>query len=622
MQNRSAHNTELTEKDATITTTKRIAGLNRLLNRSYLTKWVIIGLLIGLVAGFGATAFYYMIQGVTNYLLGGITGFYPPNPAGEPGAPLTINPKYLLIPISTAIGGLAAGLIIYRFAPEAEGHGTDAAIDAFHNKGGYIRRRIPIVKTIASAFTIGSGGSAGREGPTAQIAAGFGSLIGGMFNLSAKDRRIALASGIGAGIGSIFKSPFGGAILSAEILYSGPDIEAEALIPSFIASPIGYVIFGSFTGFTPVFGYTVHYSFTQPLNLFIYALLGVVCAGVGRLYVYSFYSLRRFFERLKITNYVKPMIGGAVAGAIGIFFPQVVGLGYGFLQFLIDGNFNLITTNYFTIPLFVTLVLIVLLKIFATSITVGSGGSGGVFAPSLVIGGFVGSVVWIFVNQMFPGLIPSSAPLVVIGMMALFAGVGRVPIAVILMVSEMTGTLELLVPSMVAVVISYYLTGPRHSIYRSQVLSRADSPAHRGEYNIPIMSKLKVVDAANPNVKTLKPDDTADDAFRLMSGGNFRGVPVVSDDRKVLGIVTMSDVFRVGGEKMKSTQVKEIMTGNVITASPDENLLSALNKMTTHGIGRLPVVSPKSGELVAILTRSDLFTLYSKKISENSAEIV
>src|SRR5579875_2931528 len=136
MQNRSAHNTELTEKDATITTTKRIAGLNRLLNRSYLTKWVIIGLLIGLVAGFGATAFYYMIQGVTNYLLGGITGFYPPNPAGEPGAPLTINPKYLLIPISTAIGGLAAGLIIYRFAPEAEGHGTDAAIDAFHNKRG------------------------------------------------------------------------------------------------------------------------------------------------------------------------------------------------------------------------------------------------------------------------------------------------------------------------------------------------------------------------------------------------------------------------------------------------------------------------------------------------------
>ena len=602
-------------------TTKRIAGLNRLLNRSYLTKWVIIGLLVGVVAGFGATIFYYMIQAVTNYLLGGISGFYPPNPAGEPAAPLTVNPRYVLIPISTAIGGLVAGLIIYTFAPEAEGHGTDAAIDAFHNKGGYMRRRVPIVKTIASALTIGSGGSAGREGPTAQIAAGFGSLIGEVFNLSAKDRRIALASGIGAGIGSIFKSPFGGAILSAEILYSGPDIEAEALIPSFIASPVGYVIFASFTGFTPIFGYTVHYTFSQPLNLLIYALLGVVCAGVGRLYTFTFYSMRRLFERLKISNYAKPMIGGAIAGVIGIFFPQVVGLGYGFLQFLIDGNFNLISTNYITIPLVGTLVLIVLLKIFATSITVGSGGSGGVFAPALVIGGFVGSVMWVASNYAFPGLVPSSAPLVVIGMMALFAGVGRAPIAVILMVSEMTGTLELLVPSMVAVVISYYLTGPKHSIYKSQVLSRADSPAHRGEYNIPIMTKLRVVDAANPNVRTLGPDDNVDDAFHLMQEGRFRGIPVISDDRKVLGILTMSDVFRVSGDNMKSTRVKDVMTGNVITATPEESLLSALNKMTTHGIGRLPVVSAKSGEIMGILTRSDLFGLYTKKVNENTSEI-
>ncbi|HKW04238.1 MAG TPA: chloride channel protein [Nitrososphaerales archaeon] len=597
--------------------TKHSASIALLLNRSYLTKWVVIGLLIGLVAGFGAVIFYYMIQAVSNYLLGGLTGFYPPNPAGEPAAPAIINPRYLYIPISTAVGGLIAGLIIYKFAPEAEGHGTDAAIDAFHNKGGYIRRRVPIVKTIASSFTIGSGGSAGREGPTAQIAAGFGSFIGEVFKLSAKDRRIALAAGIGAGIGSIFKSPFGGAILSAEILYKGPDIEAEALIPAFIASPIGYVIFASFTGFTPVFGYTVHYAFSQPLNLFIYAFLGVLCAGVGRLYTLTFYSMKRVFQRLRITNYVKPMIGGALAGVIGIFFPEVVGLGYGFLQFPIDGNLSLVTTNFFTIPLALTITLIVLFKILATSITVGSGGSGGVFAPALVIGGFLGSLVWVIANTAFPGLIPIPAPLVVIGMMALFAGVGRVPIAVILMVSEMTGTLQLLVPSMVAVVISYYLTGPNYSIYKSQVLSRADSPAHRGEYNVPIMSKLKVADAANMDVKTLKPEDVAEKAFQLMNDGKFRGVPIVSDERKVLGIVTMNDIFRVPGEKTRTTSLKEIMTRNVITADPDENLFEALSKMTTHEIGRLPVVEPKRGELVGILTRTDLFKLYNKKVQES-----
>ena len=175
------------------------------INKNYFTKWVIIGLLIGIVAGFGATIFYLLIALVTNSFLGTITGFHPPSPAGEAASLANIaNPKYYLIPVVTMIGGLIAGVLVFTLAPEAEGHGTDAAIDAFHNKGGVIRKRIPLVKMIASAFTIGTGGSAGREGPTAQIAAGFGSILGDVFKLSASDRRIALAAGIGAGIGSIF----------------------------------------------------------------------------------------------------------------------------------------------------------------------------------------------------------------------------------------------------------------------------------------------------------------------------------------------------------------------------------------------------------------------------------
>jgi len=561
-----------------------------------------------------------MIQAVSNYVLGGITGFYPPTPAGEPiSTVITTSPKYYLIPVSTAIGGLIAGLIIYRFAPEAEGHGTDAAIDAFHNRGGVIRRRVPLVKTIASAFTIGSGGSAGREGPTAQIAAGFGSLIGEIFHLSARDRRIAVAAGIGAGIGSIFKSPFGGAILSAEILYCGPDMEVEALIPSFIATPIGYVIFASFTGFTPIFGYTVHYTFSHPLTLIVFALLGVLCAVVGRIYVYTFYGVRSAFKRLRITNYAKPMIGGAIAGLIGIFFPEVIGLGYGFLQFLVDGNLNLITTNYFALPIALTLVLIILLKIFATSITVGSGGSGGVFAPSLVIGGFLGMLVYVSLNPLVPGLVPDPAALAVIGMMALFAGVGRAPIAVILMVSEMTGTLQLLVPSMVAVVISYYLTGSKYSIYKSQVLSRADSPAHRGEYSVPLMTEIKVMDALNAHPETLRPEDMIQKAFDVMIEGKFRGIPILDDDNKLVGIVTMSDVLKVPGEKSKSTELKEIMSQNVITIGPDDTLLNALSEMTRHEIGRLPVVS-KSRELIGIISRSDLFRVYNEVIERRKRE--
>ena len=170
----------------------------------------LIGTLIGLVAGFGATAFYFAIQLVSNTILGGITGYYPPNPAGELVAPISINPHFLFIPISTALGGLVAGLLVYGLAPEAEGHGTDAAIDAFHNKGGAIRRRVPIVKTIASAFTIGTGGSAGRQDDTTKSSR-VRLHTRRLFRLSVRDRRIAVAAGIGAGIGAIFKSPFGGA---------------------------------------------------------------------------------------------------------------------------------------------------------------------------------------------------------------------------------------------------------------------------------------------------------------------------------------------------------------------------------------------------------------------------
>jgi chloride channel protein, CIC family len=596
--------------------------VTRFLNRSYLGKWGFIGLLIGIVAGFGATIFYFAIQLVSDTILGGLTGYYPPNPAGEISTPVSIaQPHFLLIPISTAIGGLVAGLLIFTFAPEAEGHGTDAAIDAFHNKGGEIRKRVPIIKTIASAFTIGTGGSAGREGPTAQIAAGFGSMVGDLFGLSVRDRRIAVAAGIGAGIGSIFKSPFGGAILSAEILYSGQDIEADALIPSFIAAPVGYVIFGLFTGFTPIFGNGIVYNFTNPWNLVFYALLGILCAGAGRLYTTTFYSVKKFFEERKIPRFTRPIIGAAIAGVIGIFFPEVLGLGYGFLQFAINGNLNLLKVNYLTLPIAFILILLVLFKIVATSFTVGSGGSGGVFAPALAIGGFLGAFFWVVIHSFMPNAVPIPAPLVIVGMMALFAGVGRVPIAVILMVSEMTGNLTLLAPSMIAVVISYYLTGSKYTIYKSQVETKADSPAHRGEYNIPLMTKILVRDAMTTSVINLTENDSVESAGEIMRERNFKGIPIVSANRQVVGMITLSDVLRVPEAQARTTPLNKIMTQNVISIRANESLFEALRKMTTNGIGRLPVTAPTSGQLVGIITRSDLFRAYNKFITEGTVPV-
>ncbi|MDG6911014.1 MAG: chloride channel protein [Nitrososphaerota archaeon] len=595
-----------------------IARVNRVIQQGYLAKWVVVGLMIGVVAGAGAIGFYVAIQAVSNYLLGGITGFYPPNPAGEGAAPISVHPDYLLIPVATIIGGLVAGFLVYRFAPEAEGHGTDEAIAAFHRHDGKIRRRIPLIKALASAFTIGSGGSGGREGPTAQIAAGFGSFIGDILKLPVKDRRIAVAVGIGAGIGSIFKSPFGGAILSGEILYSGGDFEVEALIPSFIASPIGYIIFASYTGFTPIFGNGLTYAFTEPRNLLIYAGLGIICGLVGRVHTTTFYSVKRLFARMPFTKYLRPMVGAAVAGAIGIFFPQVLGLGYGFLQILINGNgvSGLAQENFthLALPLFVFLVAVVFLKIVATAFTVGSGGSAGVFAPSLVIGGFVGAAFWLVVNAFLPGWIPDSAPLVVVGMMALFGGVGRVPIAVMLMVSEMTGSLNLLAPSMVAVVAAYFVTTPRYTIYRSQVSKRSDSPAHRGEYNVPLLTKIFVSDAMNNAVVTLSSSDSVGSAYQVVVEKGYRGIPIV-DGEKLVGIVTMSDLMRIPREKMDATPLKEVMTQNVLVAHIDDTMLTALETMTNNGIGRLPVVSRDSNRLVGIVTRTDVIRAYERAMN-------
>lgn len=269
------------------------------LHLDYLRKWLLIATAIGVVAGVGAIAFYEAIHWSTYLFLQLGVGYTPPAPLGEGKLVVTGISRRWMIPVVTTLGGLLSGLIVFRFAPEAEGHGTDAAIEAFHYKDGIIRARVPLIKVIASAITIGSGGSAGREGPTAQIAAGFGSLMGQLLRLNTDDRRIALATGIGAGIGAIFKAPLGGALLSTEILYL-EGFEIQALVPSFIASLIGYTIFASYAGYTPVFGWMSQQVSFHPITLLYYSLLGVLGGLIGILYVRTFYATRNYFRELNM----------------------------------------------------------------------------------------------------------------------------------------------------------------------------------------------------------------------------------------------------------------------------------------------------------------------------------
>ena len=249
-------------------------GLAGFKDASYLKKWLVLGGLIGVVAGLGAVVFMTALDFATDVLLGRIGGYLPPTPVGEGDAAGSSGfARPWAVPLVVALGGLVSGILTFRFAPEAEGHGTDAAIEAVHHHPRGVRSRVVAVKIAASAVMIGAGGSGGREGPTAQISAGFGSLLARVLDLTPADARIAVAAGIGSGIGAIFRAPLGGAVLGAEILYRD-DIEGEAIMPSIVASVVGFSIFGAVEGFTPIFGFLRGYTFDHPVQLVYFALLG------------------------------------------------------------------------------------------------------------------------------------------------------------------------------------------------------------------------------------------------------------------------------------------------------------------------------------------------------------
>ncbi len=568
---------------------------------NYFQKWVILGSLIGLVAGAGAIVFYESIRIASTFFLVDLAGYHQPLASGEGATVVSDAARPWALPLILTLGGLLSGLIVYTLAPEAEGHGTDVAIGAFHRRAGHIRARIPAVKLVASAITIGSGGSAGREGPTAEIAAGFGSWLGDAFHLSDTDRRIALAVGIGAGIGAIFKAPLGGAILSAEILYIR-DFEIEALVPGFIASVIGYCVFAAWAGWQPVFGGGTDLSFHQPEELTWYFVLGLLCGVAGILYARSFYATRDFFRSVRIPNHVKPAIGGLAVGLIALLYPQILAMGYGWLQIAIDGNVADLTLK--------TMLALLFVKMIATALTVGSGGSGGVFAPGLFIGGMLGGGLWGLLHTHVGWMPDSPAPYVIVGMMALFGGVAKAPIAVILMVAEMTNEFSLVIPAMLATTLAYLVTGDTR-IYENQVNRRADSPAHSGENAVPLLRFLTVADAMRVDVAVMHPETSLADALTLLSQSGNLGFPVVEND-DLVGIFTTRDALIA--EQRGLVTVGSAMTRDLKVAHPADNLKDALLRMTSAGISRLPVVDPQRPQhLLGVVSVRDIATALEKE---------
>ena len=571
-------------------------------------KWSLYFVLIGIIAGVGSIIFHYLCDFGMHYFMDMLAGYRPDAPAGEHHIlPPTSTPfnKWVLL-ILPAAGGLLSGFLVYTFAPEAEGHGTDAAIDAYHNKGGYIRGIVPVIKTLASSITLTTGGSGGREGPIAQIGAGFGSFLASKLKLSDRNRRIMMAAGIGAGVGSIFRAPLAGALFAAEVLYRDPEFESEVIIPAGISSVVAYCVFCLQFGWGSLFE-APYFKFQNPLELGPYLILAVVLVTTGVIYVKSFYGITALFRKIPIPNHFKPALGGLVTGGIGFFLPYTLAFGYGYAQKALNNELAISV-----------LLLLAFGKILTTSFTIGSGGSGGVFGPSIVIGGAMGGVIGQLGHMIVPEIVTSPGAFVVVGMAGFFTAVSNTPISTIIFVSEMTNSYHLLLPSLMVCSVCYLLSR-NLSIYVKQVRNKVDSPAHTGEFMVDILQSIKVHDLCHliKQVNAVYQDMPFLEFKKFFSETKQHYFPVMNRENRFVGVFSSTDIRGVlFSQHIEHLVVmRDLITSDIIVTTYNEDLHTVLQKLTTKNIDSLPVVDETDhGILIGMLDRRSVIAMYNRQI--------
>ncbi len=595
------------------------SGLTALRNGSVLNfaragRWALYFVAIGIIAGLGAIAFHYLCELGIHYFLDAAAGYRPPAPAGELRllAPTQREFNRWILLLLPALGGLVSGWLVYTFAPEAKGPGTDATIDAFHNQDGYIRGRVPIVKTLASAITLTTGGSGGREGPIAQIGAGLASFLATKLKVSIHDRRIMMAAGIGAGVGSIFRAPLAGALFAAEVLYRDTEFESEVIIPAGISSVVAYCLFCLVFGWGSLFE-SPAFSFRNPLELGPYLVLALVTVAGSVIFIKLFFGAIALFQKLeKIPDALKPALGGLITGLIGFYWPHSLSIGYGFAQMAI--------LDELAIPFLLTLALG---KLLTTSFSIGSGGSGGIFGPSVVIGGALGGVVGKIFHAVMPATVTHPGSFVIVGMAGFVTAVSKTPVSTIIFVSEITNSYHLLLPSLLVCSVAY-LGSRRWTIFRRQVRRKIDSPAHQGEFFVDVLESLRIQDIVHLIKKVhLIPQDMPFVEFkRYFAESSQHYFPVMDERGRLVNIFSINDVRGVlfAPDIEHLVIVKDIGTSEIITTTPGEDLNSVLRKFTAKNIDSLPVVEEQDpGRLIGMINRREVIGFYNLKVADLKA---
>ncbi len=577
--------------------TFRKGRLSSILGAGEYPTMAILATLVGLAGGFGAVGFRSLIDFFQTLAYGG---------NGDLLQWVRGIPWYLRL-LMPALGGLIVGPIVFFLAREAKGHGVPEVMEAVALKSGIIRKRVVVVKSLASAVCIGSGGSAGREGPIVQIGSAIGSGLGQVFNVSADRIRTLVGCGAAAGIAATFNAPIAGTMFALEIILA--DFGVAIFSPIVISSVVATAVSRFFLGNAPAF-IVPPYRLISPWELPLYVILGLFCAVVAVAFIKGLYRTEDLFDRLRFPEYLKAGLGGLLLGAMALVFPHVLGVGYGAIDMALGENL----AWWF-------MLLLVFFKILATSITLGSGGSGGIFAPSLFAGAMAGGFFGTLVHTVFPEVSATPGAYSIVGMGAVVSGTTHGPLSAILILFELTGDYKIILPLMIACIISSLAAGrmSRDSIYTLKLSRRGINLFEGKEVNV--LKSIPVKDVMNPEPETIPEDMSLGVLAGNVARSKYNTFPVVDGEGRISGILSLLDFHEVVyDEDLQDLIVaKELSTPDVVTVSLEDNLYTALERISAKDFSMLPVVSPKDpSKLVGILTRRDIIGAYTKTVLKKS----
>ena len=571
--------------------------LNSWLDRAKLTEHtfvIVVAVIIGLLGGYGAVVIQFAIKMFKSLLWQGNISLEA----------ISAIPWYWKIAIPTA-GGIVVGLIIRFVAQEAKGHGVPEVMEAIALKNGVIRPRVVIAKLFASAFYIASGGSVGREGPVIQIGSAVGSTIGQFLKENPKRMRTFVACGAASGIAAAFNAPVAGALFAVEIILG--DFAVAQFSPIVISSVMATVVSRHFLGDFPAFVVPA-YSVVSPFELINYVVLGFLTGFVAVAFIKTLYASEDFFDRLKMPDYVKGAIGGIAIGLIGIFFPEIFGVGYESMDSAMAGDI----VWKFALAL-------VALKIIGTSISLGSGGSGGIFAPSLFLGAMTGAFFGGVMHQFFPTWTADPGAYALVAMGGVVGAATHGPIAAILIIFELTTEYQIILPLMITTIIATLLASrlQKESIYTLKLVRKGINIFAGREMNV--LRSLKVSDVVKQSIEVMEENSRFTDVLERMVNANNNNIYVTNHEGELTGYISIHEIRQslLDFEDVKELLIAaDVLNPKLVIIDENDNLDYVMKQFGRHEMEELPVVSRINGrqQIVGVIRQRDVIEAYNHQV--------